>query len=64
MGLTVAERPMRCGFGRFDQRVQPRQRERQMRAALVVGHRVDLVDDHGPRSAQHAPRAFSAVSRM
>ncbi len=34
-----------------DQRVQPLQRERQMRAALVVGYRVNLIDDDGARRA-------------
>ena len=32
--------------------------KRQMRAALVVRHRVNLVDDHGPRGAQHLARPF------
>jgi hypothetical protein len=37
------------------QRLQPFQRERQMHAALVVGHRVNLVHDHGFNIAQNRP---------
>ena len=40
------------------QRVQPFQRQRQVGAALVPGHRVDLVDDHRVRVLQHLPAAL------
>ena len=36
---------MRIG-GRCAQRLEPLERQREMRAALVAGDRVDLVDDH------------------
>jgi hypothetical protein len=35
-----------CGRFARDERVEPRQRQREVRAALVRGHRVNLVDDH------------------
>ena len=38
--------------------------ERQMRAALVVGHGVDFVDDHGAGRSCSISRDLSAVSRM
>ena len=45
--------PLRAAAaGLFDEIVEPRQRERQMRAALVVGHRVNFVDD----DRAHAPQ--------
>ena len=40
------------------QPVEARQRQRQVRAALVVGHGVDLVDDHGADVRQHFARAL------
>ena len=33
------------------QGIEPCQRERQMRPALVIGHRVNFVDDHGARQS-------------
>ena len=44
--------------GLLDQIVEPRERQRQVRAALVVGHRVNLVDDHGLDAAQRLPAAI------
>jgi hypothetical protein len=41
-------------------RRQPLERDRQVRAALVGGDRVDLVDDHGPRCPQHRPARLGA----
>ena len=54
MGFWVAEMPMRNG-GCGTQRVQPLQREHQVRAALVVGERVQLVDDDRAHGAEHLP---------
>ncbi len=52
-GLTVAERPMRCGLG--GRSVPPGDRAApasgQVRAALIVRHRVNLVDDQGLHAA-------------
>ena len=42
------------------QRVEPLQRQREMRAALVRRDRVDLVDDDGLRGRQHAAARFGA----
>ena len=42
--------------GPLQQRVEPLQRERQMRAALGAGDGVDLVDDHGLDPAQRLAR--------
>ena len=44
IGFCVADSPMRVGLIR--QQVKPLQRKRQMRAALVVGDGMNLVDDH------------------
>ena len=47
--------------------VEPLQRQRQMRAALVGRQRVDLVDDHGARGRQHRAarlRAQQHVERL
>ena len=39
---------MRCGWRRLvHQAIEASQGEREMRAALVVGHGVNLVDDEG-----------------
>ena len=38
-----------------DQAIQSFQAEREVRTALVVGQRVDLVDDHGPHAREHLP---------
>ena len=43
--------------------VEPLERQRQVRAALVGGNGVDLVDDHRAGVAQHVAAA-PAVSRM
>src|SRR5581483_12513143 len=40
------------------ERVEPLEAERQVRAALVAGDGVDLVDDHGPRAGEEAPAPF------
>ena len=61
MGFCVAERPMRVGPSANS--VEPLQREGQMCAALVVGHGVNFVDDHGFHVSR-MPRLLSAVSRM
>jgi len=39
---------------RVNQRLEPHQRQRQVRAALVIRHGMNLIDDDGPRSPQHA----------
>ena len=69
IGRWVAERPMRTGrrlppaaFSApalvADQPVEALQAEGEVRAALVAGERVDLVDDHGPDVASISrPRA-------
>ena len=51
-GRTVADRPTRCSRRGRHQRLQPLERQRQVRAALVGGDGVDLVDDHRPHVAQ------------
>ena len=64
IGLHRRRKPDRLRLAAAsDQRIEPRQRQRQMRAALVVRHRVDLVDDQRAhvRSISREP---SAVSRM
>ena len=63
IGFCVAERPMRCSAP-ADERVEPLERQRQVRAALVARDGVDLVDDDGRAPAQEAAGCFSAVSRM
>ena len=50
-GRCVADRPIRCG-GCRGQRLEPLQRQRQVRAALGAGQRVDLVDDDPLHVAQ------------
>ena len=50
-GQADAHRPDRA------ERLQPLEREREVRAALVPRDRVDLVDDHRPRGGQHPPAA-------
>ena len=57
IGFCVAERPMRTGGCR--KRVQPLERQRQVRAALVAGDRVDLVDDHRAHASQHLAARFA-----
>ena len=55
-GRTVADSPTRCSARRRGhQRLQPFERQRQVRAALVGRDGVDLVDDHRPHVAQRAP---------
>ena len=54
-GRCVAERPIRCA-GSLEQRVEPLQRQRQMRAALGAGDGVNLVDDHRLDPAQRLAR--------
>ena len=56
----LVDRPDRRGqpdpLGRpGEQRVEPFQRQRQVRAALGAGHRVHLVDDHRLHPAQRLP---------
>ena len=40
------------------ERIEPRQRQRQMRAALVVRDGVNFVDDHGRGGSQHFRATF------
>ena len=47
-----------------DQRVEPRQRQRQMAAALVTRHGVDFVDDHRADRAQHLARALGGENQI
>ena len=54
-GRTVADSPTRCSLAGRHQRLQPLERQRQVRAALVGRDGVDLVDDHRPHVAQRAP---------
>ncbi len=54
-GRWVADRPMRWG-GAVADCSQPLERERQVRAALGGGERVDLVDDHRLDAAQRLAR--------
>ena len=54
-GRTVADSPTRCSFAGRHQRLQPLERQRQVRAALVGRDGVDLVDDHRPHVAQRPP---------
>ena len=54
-GRCVADRPMRCG-GRSQQRLEPLERQRQVRAALGRHQRVDLVDDDRVDRAQRLAR--------
>ena len=54
-GRCVAERPMRCG-GFAGQRLEPLERQRQVRAALRAGQGVDLVDDDPLDAAQRLAR--------
>ena len=46
------------------QRLEPLQRQRQMAAALVVGNRMDLVDDHAARAGQHQASGFRAEQQV
>ncbi|MBV6412664.1 MAG: hypothetical protein OMOMHJEC_00447 [Xanthomonadales bacterium] len=49
------------------QRIQPFQRQREVRAALVAGERVDLVDDHAACAGEHRPpglRSEQDVQRL
>ncbi len=56
-GRTVADRPMRwAGPGALEQRVEPLQRQREVRAALGARDRVHLVQDHRAHPAQRLPR--------
>ena len=54
-GRCVADRPIRCGGARVGaaEALEPLQAEREVRAALRAGDRVDLVDDHVLDAAQH-----------
>ena len=54
-GRCVADSPMRCG-GRAVMRLEPLQRQRQVRAALRAGQGVDLVDDDPLDAAQRLAR--------
>ena len=54
-GRAVADRPMRCGSLSASAR-QPLERQREVRAALGRGHRVDLVHDHPLDRAQRLAR--------
>ena len=63
MGFCVADRPMRCSF-RPTSASQPLEREREMRAALVAGDGVDLVDDHRAARREHLAGPDREPSRM
>ena len=52
IGFVVAEMPTRVGGGAHE-RFEPLERQREMRAALVAGERVNLVDDHRAHGRQH-----------
>ncbi len=52
IGRCVADRPIAHGR-RGAQPIEPRERQRQMRAALVAGQGVDFVDDHRPHAAEY-----------
>ena len=52
MGRWVAESPTRTAGGSAAEALQPLEGEREVRAALVPGHGVDLVDDDGAHRAQ------------
>ena len=54
-GRCVADRPIRWG-GVVRDRLEPLEREREVRAALGAGERVDLVDDHPSDAAQDLAR--------
>ena len=55
-----ADAHRRAAGGLRDEAVEPLEREREVRAALVARDRVDLVDDHG---AQLAERRAAALGR-
>ena len=57
-GRCVAESPMRCGASGAT-RVEPLEREREVRAALRARHGVDLVDDHRAQRAEHRAPAHA-----
>ena len=46
------------------QPVQPRQRERQMTSPLIVRHRVNLIDNHGPHAGEHFARPFGGQQNV
>ena len=55
IGRWVADSPTRTGARPVvcvDQPIEPLEREREVRAALVAGDRVDLVDDHRAQLAE------------
>ena len=62
-GRREADALRRGGRG-DDQRLEPLERERQVRAALVGRDGVDLVDDHRAHVARAPRRPDSEVSRM
>ena len=51
-GRCVADKPIRWGEP-SQQPIQPFERQREVRAALAPGDRVDLVDDHRAHTAEH-----------
>ena len=59
IGRCVADRPTRTGARPVvwrDQAIEPLERQREVRAALVARDRVDLVDDHRAAAAPSAAR--------
>src|SRR5205814_2106327 len=40
------------------QRIEPGETQSQVRAALVIGDGVNLIDDHGARGLEHLPALF------
>jgi hypothetical protein len=49
---------------RRGERLEPLQRQRQVRAPLVAHQRVDLVDDHGADGLQHPPAAVAREQQV
>ena len=65
----LLDRLLRCREADAEQRVAAKrgealQREREMRAALVGRHRMDLVDDHRARRRQHLPPGFRSQQHV
>ena len=63
IGRWVALSPMRTGRSRADV-LQPFERQRQVRAALVARQRVDLVDDQRADARERAPAALGGQHQV
>ncbi len=59
IGFCVADRPMRVSLA-AGEGLEPLQRQRQVRAALAAGQRVDLVHDHRARGGEHVAAGLGA----